>query len=108
MNWFPEQITNIEKKQFEKLLPTKIKLTQNYPNPFNPKTTVEFEIPNSGLVSLDVYNVLGQKVETLFKGFKKAGSYKVDFNASNFASGVYFYKLESNGLILTKKMVLMK
>jgi hypothetical protein len=106
LNWFPEQLVDI--KQIKNIMPTEIKLTQNYPNPFNPTTTLEFEIPNSGLVSLDVYNVLGQKVSTLIKEFKKAGSYKVDFNASNLASGIYYYRLESNGLILTKKMVLMK
>ena len=106
LNWFPEQITNIE--QIDYLLPTQIKLTQNYPNPFNPSTTIEFEIPKSGLVSLFVYNILGQKVGTLIDGYKKAGSYKVEFDASKLASGIYFYKLLSNGSTISKKMIVMK
>ena len=106
LNWFPDQLTGI--KQIANITPSKFELSQNYPNPFNPSTTIEYALPKSGLVSMRVYNILGQEVATLYQGFQKAGSYKVDFNASKLASGVYLYKLESNGLSLTKKMILMK
>ena len=93
-------------------LPNNFKLYQNYPNPFNPSTTIHFSIPERGFVTLKVYNILGQEVATLFSGFRNAGVYKVNFNASTanggLSSGVYFYHLESNGFSGTKKMVLMK
>ena len=83
-------------------------IINNYPNPFNPQTTIQLVLPTNGFVSLKIYNVLGQEVATLVSDNLSAGSYKYVWNASNFASGIYVYRLEANGLIMDKKMVLMK
>ena len=84
------------------------KLSQNYPNPFNPTTIINFSIPQNGLVTLQVYNILGQKVVTLINKTMNAGAYKVSFNASNLSSGVYLYRLRVNGFTATRKMMLLK
>jgi hypothetical protein len=83
-------------------------LSQNYPNPFNPTTNINYTVPTSGFVSLKIYNILGQEVTTLFEGFQKVGLYKVDFDASKLVSGIYLYRLQTNGFTQTKKMILMK
>jgi aminopeptidase N len=83
-------------------------LQQNYPNPFNPSTTIEYSIPQSGLVTLKVFNVLGKEVATLVNGQNDAGNHTVEFNASALNSGVYFYKIESGNFVETKKMILLK
>ena len=83
-------------------------LKQNYPNPFNPSTTIAFELAKAGQVTLEVFNVTGQKVATLVDGRMAAGEQEVDFNAVNFASGVYFYSLTAGDYVQTRKMVLMK
>jgi hypothetical protein len=88
--------------------PVSYNLSQNYPNPFNPVTQISFAIPKQGLVTLKVFNILGQQVATLVNEVKSAGEYRVDFNASGLTSGVYFYKLESNGYSDIKKMMLIK
>ena len=89
-------------------IPDKYELHQNYPNPFNPVTNIQFDLPKSGSVKLSVYNILGEEIETLHNGVLSAGSYKVDFNASSYASGIYFYRLETENFIAVKKFVLMK
>lgn len=83
-------------------------LEQNYPNPFNPSTKINYGLKKSGNVEITVYNVLGNKVATLVNGYKSAGMHSVDFNASNLASGIYFYKIVTTGFIQTKKMILEK
>lgn len=88
--------------------PADFNLEQNYPNPFNPSTQINFSLPVSGNVTLKVFSALGEEVATLINEVKSAGSYSVDFNASNLTSGVYFYSLQHNGAVSTKKMVLMK
>jgi len=80
---------------------------QNYPNPFNPTTMINFEISKDADVSIKIYDILGKEVFG-FNEFKSAGSYEVQFDGTNFASGMYFYKLEANGFVDTKKMVLLK
>ena len=89
-------------------IPEKFTLYQNYPNPFNPSTEIMFDIPESANVNLTVYDMLGQQVAVLADEFKKAGSYKVSFNASNLASGTYFLRLNSGSLFVVKKMILFK
>lgn len=89
-------------------IPTSFSLSQNYPNPFNPTTNINFSIPVSGNVNLDVYNALGQKVESLVNGYLETGSYKVSFDAANYSSGIYFYQIKSNGFSHTRKMLLVK
>ena len=81
---------------------------QNYPNPFNPVSHLEFGISDLGFVSLKVYDVLGREIKTLVNEIKPAGTYKIEFDGSNFASGVYFYRLEAGDFIQTKRMVLVK
>ena len=88
--------------------PSKFELAQNYPNPFNPTTKIDFSVPTNSNVKLTVYNVLGQQIAVLVNGFMKSGNHTVDFNAAGLNSGLYFYKLESNGTSLVKKMMLIK
>jgi len=87
---------------------TNYKLAQNYPNPFNPSTTISFDLPQAGVTTLKVYNILGQEVATLFNGFEKSGAHQVLFDATNLSSGVYFYKLQSGSFVQSRKMVLLK
>jgi hypothetical protein len=83
-------------------------IEQNYPNPFNPSTKINYGLKKAGNVEISVYNILGNKVATLVNGFKSAGNHSISFNASNLSSGVYFYKIISNGFIETRKMILEK
>ncbi len=88
---------------------TTFDLSQNYPNPFNPSTVIQFTVPSDGRAVLEVFNVLGQEVATLFDGEATAGTYhQVQFNGSNLASGIYFSRLEFGGKMQVKKMLLLK
>ena len=90
-------------------LPVTVELQQNYPNPFNPTTTIAFGIPESGKVTLEVFDVLGRKVATLINGENKvAGRHTVNFDAQNLASGMYIYRLQAGNSIITKKLTLIK
>jgi hypothetical protein len=89
-------------------IPTEYSLEQNYPNPFNPSTTISFSIPEVSFVTLKVFNSLGEEIETLVTKQLSAGSYKYDWNAINLPSGVYFYKLQTEKFVETKKMILLK
>ncbi|MEG8946841.1 T9SS type A sorting domain-containing protein [Rosettibacter firmus] len=132
LNWFPDKYEQWKTSQREKEwqtinnwltygspepsvvkelpgpLPLEYSLKQNYPNPFNPTTNIEYSIPKSGYVSLKVFNLLGQQVATIFEGNQNAGNYIATFDASGLASGVYLYRLESNNVSITKKLILMK
>ena len=95
--------------------PSKFSLSQNYPNPFNPSTTIHYEIPNNGFVSLKVYDALGREIATLVNALKMKGRYDVNFEASKLASGIYFYQLRAAGssnspheFVSTKKMLVIK
>lgn len=89
-------------------LPTVYNLEQNYPNPFNPSTDIAFALPNAGQVKLVVYNILGQEVATLIDGHMEAGNHSVTFEADNYSSGVYFYRLNAERYTQTLKMMLLK
>jgi predicted CXXCH cytochrome family protein len=89
-------------------IPSTYRLTQNYPNPFNPSTKITFEIVQSGFVNLKVYNVLGQEVGNLVRKALAPGRYVVEFNGSSLSSGIYIYRLEVNGFVESRKMVLAK
>ncbi|MBN1632639.1 MAG: S8 family peptidase [Ignavibacteria bacterium] len=89
-------------------IPAKYELSQNYPNPFNPNTTIKFAIPKQDLVKIKVFDVLGKEVSVLVNEQLDAGYYEVTFNAQNLSSGLYFYRIESSGLISTRKMLLVK
>ncbi len=88
--------------------PEEYLLLQNYPNPFNPSTVIGFSIKEAGFTSVEVYNILGKKVATLVNSSLEAGNYKVDFNASAIASGVYIYRITSGSFTQTRKMILEK
>ena len=89
-------------------MPEDYALYQSYPNPFNPSTNIKYSIPNCDIVSMKVFDILEREVAVLYDEYKTAGTYKVEFNASRFASGVYFYQLQAGNFVETKKMVLMK
>ena len=88
--------------------PTSFRLSQNYPNPFNPTTHINFRIAKAEKVTLEIYNITGQRVATLINSDLKAGEYTVDWNAQRFASGIYFYHLKAGSFTQTKKMILVK
>jgi hypothetical protein len=89
-------------------IPEQFSLNQNYPNPFNPQTTISFDLPHAGYVVLKVYNVYGQEVAKLVDEKKEAGKHRIEWNASRFPSGVYFYKIISGKYIETRKAILVK
>lgn len=89
-------------------IPKEFNLSQNYPNPFNPVTMIKFALPKASYVTLRVYDMLGREVAELVNGHKSAGQYIVDFDASSLTSGIYFYRLESNGFVDVKRMVVLK
>jgi hypothetical protein len=89
-------------------IPIVYDLAQNYPNPFNPSTTIRYQIPQDGIVTLKIYDILGSEVATLVNDEKVAGKYEVNFNASSLASGVYIYKIQSGDFLSSKKMLLLK
>ncbi len=89
-------------------LPSSYKLNQNYPNPFNPETNISFGLPSDSFVELTVYNLVGQKIRTLVNSRVAAGNYTVSFDASELSSGVYIYRIEADGYVATKKMMLVK
>lgn len=90
------------------ILPSKYELSQNYPNPFNPTTKINFALPKDGFVKITMYDLLGRELRVLVNENKSAGYYSVDFSGEEFSSGFYFYKMESNSFVETKKMMLIK
>lgn len=95
-------------KEISSNTPENYSLLQNYPNPFNPSTMIRFSLKETGIVSLKVYNVLGQLVTTLVNEQKSAGTYEYSFDASNMSSGIYFYTIKAGDFTATRKMILMK
>ncbi len=95
-------------KQIAGISPSEFKLYQNYPNPFNPSTTIKFEIPEYSNVSFKIFDVLGREIEILIDGLLRAGTYEIKWNALEYSSGVYFYKLVASDYTEVKKMVLIK
>jgi hypothetical protein len=89
-------------------IPSHFSLSQNYPNPFNPATKIRFDIQKSGFTMLVVYDILGKEIRTLVNGELKPGTYEADWNASNYPSGVYYYKLVAVNYTETRKMLLIK
>jgi hypothetical protein len=107
-------VTDVE-NEYSLITPEDYSLEQNYPNPFNPSTKIKYTIPSftlseveGSLVTLKVYDVLGNQVATLVEAEQPAGSYEVEFDASQLTSGIYFYKLQAGSFIETKKMILIK
>ncbi len=90
-------------------LPTEYSISQNYPNPFNPSTRIEYSLPEAGNVTLYIYNLLGQRVKTIFENVpQSAGTHEVVFSAQDLPSGIYFYSFKTNDFVQVRKMILMK
>jgi hypothetical protein len=94
--------------KLDELVPTIFQLEQNYPNPFNPSTKIRYSIPEYSSVTLKVFNLLGEEIETLVNSEQSAGVYEATFDASNLASGIYFYTLQTDNFSSSKKMILIK
>jgi hypothetical protein len=92
----------------QEIVPHKYYLKQNFPNPFNPSTTIEYSLPQRTDVRLSVYNMVGQRIATLYEGFQTAGRHVVHWQPLNLSSGIYLYRLETKNQVLTKKMLLTK
>ena len=103
---YSQNITGVIQQNSE--IPDRFCLSQNYPNPFNPSTFIKFDIPKNSLVTLKLYDIVGREAATLIENEMAAGSYKFEFNGTNIASGVYFYKLSAGNFSNVKKMVLLK
>ncbi|NCS87686.1 MAG: hypothetical protein AUK34_04115 [Ignavibacteria bacterium CG2_30_36_16] len=89
-------------------VPTQYGLSQNYPNPFNPSTEIKFSLPEASNVKLIIYDAIGKEVAVIVSDYYSAGNYKIKWNAGNYASGIYFYKIDANNFQMVKKMVLVK
>lgn len=108
-DWMPEMLTSVEyDKTTGQVIPDYYELNQNYPNPFNPNTKIQFALPKTSDVKLEVFDILGRKIATLVNEIKTAGVHSVNFNAERLSSGLYIYRLSSAENILTKKMLLLK
>ena len=92
----------------DQIIPEDYALRQNYPNPFNPETRIEFALPEAGHTRIVIYDLLGREVTRLVDGNMSAGYHNVIWNASNVASGIYFYRLAAGDFVSTKKMVLLR
>ena len=100
----PDAISKVKKNK-----PEQFALFQNYPNPFNPTTVISYQLPAVSEVDLSIYNILGQKVTTLVSEKQPAGTYKVEWDASSFSSGIYLYRLETDkGFVQSRKLILLK
>ncbi|MGE5431267.1 MAG: T9SS type A sorting domain-containing protein [Syntrophomonadaceae bacterium] len=106
-NIFGNMTTDVKQVNTNQV-PTVYNLAQNFPNPFNPATTIRYSVPKAGMVTLRIFNMLGQEVATLVQAQQNAGSYEVSFDASRLSSGIYLYNLTSGSFSSTKKMMLVK
>ena len=103
----PRQI-NINQQNRDKLVPNNFNLYQNYPNPFNANTKIKYYIPENSLVSLKLYNIIGEEVATLMDSQQNAGEYEILFDAGLLAGGIFIYKLEAGKFVDMKKFILLK
>ncbi len=90
------------------VVPAVFRLDQNYPNPFNPVTTIQFSVPKTAQVSIKLYDILGREVATLLDERMTTGEYKLQFEAAGLASGLYFYRMQSEGFVQSRKLTLLK
>lgn len=115
LNWFPVRYSSwkgdptMDVEERGEAVPEAFSLAQNFPNPFNPSTQISFTLAKSSKVTLEVYDVLGRQVATLINGdLRSAGRHEMQFNASDMASGVYFYRLTADQKVATMKMMLVR
>ena len=103
---YNNKVVGIEKNQNE--LPTKFAMFQNYPNPFNPASTIRYDIPKNSFVKIIVYDILGREIKILLNEEKSPGSYEINFDAKDLASGIYFYAINAGEFSQSRKMILLK
>jgi hypothetical protein len=108
LTYYGEEAAQTAAKGEDELVPKEFALSQNYPNPFNPASVIEFALPEAAFVRLEVFNVLGQKIQTLVEGNLATGYHSVTWDASDVSSGVYFYRISAGDFVETKKMLLLK
>ena len=104
--WYTSLLVNVTQNQ--KGIPQKYNIYQNYPNPFNPVTKIKFDIPAESNVNITIYNILGKEISNVVNERLASGSYEVNWDASNYPSGIYYYKLSAGNFNETKKMILLK
>jgi hypothetical protein len=100
--------SNLTSNADEETMPSSFSLSQNYPNPFNASTSISYNLPAASNIKLDIFDLLGRKIESLFNGYQESGPHNVIWNSADAPSGVYFYRLEAGKKVQTNKMVLMK
>ena len=100
-------VTSIGEERINRI-PSEYFLSNNFPNPFNPSTTIRYSIPQSTNVTIKVFDILGNEIETLVNKEKPTGTYELTWYAENLPSGIYFYQLKSDNYLETKKMILLK
>lgn len=103
-----KEIKNRNSLSGDEQIPKSYKLYQNFPNPFNPTTNIKYSLPKAGFVTIKIYDILGRMIKQLINEYKDMGNYSLTFDGSNFASGIYFYKIETKDFVDTKRMVLVK
>ncbi|KAA3616463.1 MAG: T9SS C-terminal target domain-containing protein [Calditrichaeota bacterium] len=110
LNWFEtiKVATSVDEKNKDDGIGESFQLQQNFPNPFNPTTTIAFSLPKTDFVTLNIFNALGQRIETLIAEKKNAGNYHIEWHAGNVPSGTYFYRLQAGGAHHVKKLILKK
>jgi photosystem II stability/assembly factor-like uncharacterized protein len=106
--WKRSLLDNLTSTRKEEGTPGKFSLDQNYPNPFNPSTSIKFSVSSPGQVSIKIFDIIGNEIETLLSEEKNPGTYTIKWNAGQYTSGVYFCRLQAGDLVVTKKMMLMK
>lgn len=97
-----------KKNLYENISNNEYRLMQNYPNPFNPSTIITYQFPEADFVTIKVYDMLGREVDILINGEKDAGTHSIEFDASGLSSGIYFYKIQTNNYVETRKLILQK
>ncbi len=107
INWY-ENLSIVGVESISNEIPNEFSLGQNYPNPFNPSTSIQFSLPQTSYVTLEVFNTLGETVGVLASEELSAGTYNYSWVVSNLTSGIYFYKLQAGSFFQTKKMILLK
>ncbi|MCG8605635.1 T9SS type A sorting domain-containing protein [bacterium] len=108
LGYLGDVVSSVEEHVAEDGIPSTFDLSQNYPNPFNPSTSINYSVARSSHITLRVFNLIGQRVATLVDGVRQAGSYTVNWDASNLASGVYVYRLDTGDRVFSRRMLLLK
>jgi flagellar hook assembly protein FlgD len=104
--WYTSLVTKVNPEQ--KTIPKNFGLYQNYPNPFNPVTKIKFDVPSESNVNITIYNTLGKEISSIVNKKMTQGSYEVNWDASNYPSGIYYYRLSAGNYTFTQKMILLK